>query len=579
MSLFFKKIDWNKNLFLLLFFLDIPLFLEAQQETAFEKLVFEALQTPSERLDFMNFKHFNAMDSAAIYNSLQNTYPVLIEKKDEQGLLYWHFLRAYFYEKMRLNTKDAQQEMLEMSQNAAQNAYKEEYLVGDLFYKIRGNTTNTITTEETYTSVLRDYDQMEQLGFERFQRFDLPTLLFFMAKFMNSIDDEDKAFQYLSVAEQYVKPTAENIRLFTLIANHTEDYHSKKGDYAKAMAYNQKIYDFHNSMPVSRYSNTWKGLSLLNIASLYTKMGKPEEGEKYCTQAYEFCKSDAEDLKSPNNIMVWAEFEGLQTLINTKLKLNKTNEAAALLQRTELLRKHITFEEWRYFKAIKWYQNYIAFYEQKNDVPKAYTYMKLLKTLEDSLNRRNDIHKMEGIKLHLNAEKLNAKIHQVEIENQYQKLLRNGMFLMTLLLGGIVYFRYRTIIQKRQFEQEKLQQAEADLANYREKFYEKARLADKLNLEIEQLAQKDEQDFYLNQLYQSTILTDDDWRQFRTTFEKVHPNFINEQKHDFPDITPAELRFLVLEKLGLDVKDMANMMGVARNTIIQTRLRLKKKIN
>jgi DNA-directed RNA polymerase specialized sigma subunit len=103
-------------------------------------------------------------------------------------------------------------------------------------------------------------------------------------------------------------------------------------------------------------------------------------------------------------------------------------------------------------------------------------------------------------------------------------------------------------------------------------------LSENLKAEIDRLSSIGENNTYLEQLVTSTILTNDDWVQFRIVFEKVHPNFINEQKLQFPDLTQAELRYLVLEKLQLSTKEMANMLGVSDGAIRQIKSRLKLKI-
>lgn len=54
--------------------------------------------------------------------------------------------------------------------------------------------------------------------------------------------------------------------------------------------------------------------------------------------------------------------------------------------------------------------------------------------------------------------------------------------------------------------------------------------------------------------------------------------FYHRTKKQFPTITPAEIRLTVLEKLGLNTREMANTLGVNKNTIHQIRLRLRKKM-
>jgi DNA-binding CsgD family transcriptional regulator len=76
-----------------------------------------------------------------------------------------------------------------------------------------------------------------------------------------------------------------------------------------------------------------------------------------------------------------------------------------------------------------------------------------------------------------------------------------------------------------------------------------------------------------------SILTEDDWNEFRTLFEKVQIGFFDKLKQQFPDLTPSEQRLLALMKLKLSKREMAGMLGIAPDSIKKTRQRIRKKIN
>lgn len=142
----------------------------------------------------------------------------------------------------------------------------------------------------------------------------------------------------------------------------------------------------------------------------------------------------------------------------------------------------------------------------------------------------------------------------------------------------MAYFIYRHIHIKRQQAITSLATAEQNLESVNNNAQEQSHMVDKLHLEIEKLEHSDERKTCMEQLLHSTILTEDDWVQFRHLFEKIYPNFIEEQKALFRNLTPTEIRILVLDKLDLNLQEMANMLGVSKNAIHQTRYRLKRKI-
>ena len=79
-------------------------------------------------------------------------------------------------------------------------------------------------------------------------------------------------------------------------------------------------------------------------------------------------------------------------------------------------------------------------------------------------------------------------------------------------------------------------------------------------------------------LIMSTILTDQEWQQFRILFERVYPGFSYRLKETYPELSPAETRFLFLTKLDLSPREMACMLGISVDAIHKLRYRLRKKL-
>ncbi|MCY1536411.1 hypothetical protein D9M68_718690 [compost metagenome] len=81
------------------------------------------------------------------------------------------------------------------------------------------------------------------------------------------------------------------------------------------------------------------------------------------------------------------------------------------------------------------------------------------------------------------------------------------------------------------------------------------------------------------ELSQFTILTEEDWQKFKTSFETINPGFLQRLKHKMPQITQGEQRIIFLSKLGLTTKEMANATGVSPETIRSVSSRMRKKFN
>ena len=82
-----------------------------------------------------------------------------------------------------------------------------------------------------------------------------------------------------------------------------------------------------------------------------------------------------------------------------------------------------------------------------------------------------------------------------------------------------------------------------------------------------------------SELADSRILTAEDWIQFKELFDKAHSGFTEKLKARFPKLTDAEQRIILLTKLDLSTKQMANILGVSPDSVKKGRYRLKKKIN
>jgi DNA-binding CsgD family transcriptional regulator len=83
----------------------------------------------------------------------------------------------------------------------------------------------------------------------------------------------------------------------------------------------------------------------------------------------------------------------------------------------------------------------------------------------------------------------------------------------------------------------------------------------------------------INTLIRKSASVDNDWEDFKRTFENVHHNFFGKLLDQYPDLTPAELRLCALICLNLSIKEMASLMGISADSVKTARYRLRKKFN
>lgn len=82
----------------------------------------------------------------------------------------------------------------------------------------------------------------------------------------------------------------------------------------------------------------------------------------------------------------------------------------------------------------------------------------------------------------------------------------------------------------------------------------------------------------LKDLLDSHLMTEDSWNSFRRSFDTQYPNFYQNLKSDFPELTESNMRYIILAKLGLSLFEISNLLGISTESVKKGRQRLKKKI-
>ncbi len=92
--------------------------------------------------------------------------------------------------------------------------------------------------------------------------------------------------------------------------------------------------------------------------------------------------------------------------------------------------------------------------------------------------------------------------------------------------------------------------------------------------------QEGKEDFLSIERKIKTSLTNNkDWEEFRKYFEELNPEYLNQVKKSYNDLTDRELRLVAFIKIGLNTKEIANILHVEANSVKTARYRLKKRFN
>jgi DNA-binding CsgD family transcriptional regulator len=70
----------------------------------------------------------------------------------------------------------------------------------------------------------------------------------------------------------------------------------------------------------------------------------------------------------------------------------------------------------------------------------------------------------------------------------------------------------------------------------------------------------------------------DDWDKIKLYFEKVHPEFFEKLKTEYPDLSVNELKFCAYTKMNLNGKEISRLLNINPSSVQVSRYRLKRKM-
>lgn len=217
---------------------------------------------------------------------------------------------------------------------------------------------------------------------------------------------------------------------------------------------------------------------------------------------------------------------------------------------------------------------------------KALLYIDSFLVAKDSISRKAGLSTLLDAEKKVAAAKHELELAELDTLRQRSIWIRNFAILFIAFVAVVLILlinRNRLKYKQRELalEYEK-KKAEAALATFTSKMQENNLQMVQLREELAELS--NEQDIaakneLIRQLQQSTILTDEQWEEFRNVFEQVHNGFIQRIRENYPDVTPAELHYIVLVKLNMTNKEIANVLGISVNSVRNYKFRLRKKFN
>lgn len=218
----------------------------------------------------------------------------------------------------------------------------------------------------------------------------------------------------------------------------------------------------------------------------------------------------------------------------------------------------------------------------------AFYYYDRYQQLHDSLEREVATSSLAISKARMSDEANRFNIQKLNREKRNELLWRNiiiGSIIVLAIVALLLVNRQllKEKIKNEQAEREKalmtqqVQAASDQLQMFTTSLIEKSHLLEQLQTQAHDRNQQHEHHATLSTLSQLTILTEQDWQEFKRLFEKAYPGFFHALTTRFPEITLAEQRMAALIRLRLSGHQMAAMLGISADSVRKSRQRLRQR--
>lgn len=188
---------------------------------------FQAMPS-TERFCFVRDFPFWKTDSATTASILCQLLPTAERVRDHRAVFALKFRLFQQRNTLKLNQKYILQLLVELENMANDHDWEVEKVVAHHYLVFEKYNLKEIPIERMYAEVLNTFGRMEELGFERFEDYQLDGILFELGQFMYTLEDLKKMFIYLSVAERFIHFTESGQYHAILILNYQETYFQRK---------------------------------------------------------------------------------------------------------------------------------------------------------------------------------------------------------------------------------------------------------------------------------------------------------------------------------------------------------------
>lgn len=356
------------------------------------------------------------------------------------------------------------------------------------------------------------------------------------------------------------------------------------------------IYSFKNDLETSEKhfrtalnlakkieNEAWYGVIIGNLGKLYYDLNDQQKAIEYLELDFESSVKHKEFGSAVNAMTLIVQID----LENNNLK--------AASERIKKLDSLVSFIDKGSIPTSYFYAK-TTFLEKTKNFEQALIYYRKFVHLQDSLAASRSLVNFNNTEFQIQFEKKQSEIKLLEAVQRADKTRINGLYIIALVifLGAVVVIwqiakrrkREKEILElKNQRMEYNLEKAKQELRGVLKNLIEKNETVLSLSDELQLLQeskneQSDTEKMELTErLHSFTLLTDEDWMNFKRLFEKLHPGFFEYFQNNYEEITNAEVRLAALIKLNLENLEMSKALGISPDSVRKTNLRLRKRLD
>ncbi|WP_020538204.1 LuxR C-terminal-related transcriptional regulator [Lewinella cohaerens] len=346
------------------------------------------------------------------------------------------------------------------------------------------------------------------------------------------------------------------------------------------------------SIPIMKKLNDQRGLGVCysNLGYVYVEQKQYELAKKNLDDALVILQATNYDQLYASSLLVKSNLYG---------KLGEWEESKRLALEGLSIARRINAS---YF-VLDAFQLLMEYYMEQGNLEMIENYVDSLLSTKDEYAQQERLYESEKLKVRYDIEKKEEQLAiqkelntSLNAKNLLQKRQRNTL-LFILFLGLVVvllfYNRYqlqqsldeegekRNALEKQRLE-EKVNHKQRELASLTLQMVQKNDLLQQLEESLKNIKKNDpgfqKEMVNLKKMIQTHQSLDEDWSDFKTHFEGVHPGFFDRLRTQIDKLSPQDERHCSYLKMGLSTKEIARLMNISPTSVQMARYRLKKKL-